>query len=63
LRTFIFANVLERVGGAVVFALDDADFAKSAFADDAEETEVIEVDLSRDECQRLQIHWNYIDAP
>lgn len=52
LRTFIFAYVLERVGGTVVFALDDADFAKGAFADDAEETEVVEVDLSSSTCQR-----------
>lgn len=44
LRTFIFADVLECVGGPIVFALNDADFAKGALADDTQEAEVIEVD-------------------
>lgn len=42
-RTFILANILERVGGAIIFTLDDADFAKGALAYDAEEAEVVEV--------------------
>lgn len=43
-RTFIFADVLEGKGEAGVFALDDADLAKGAFSDDAQEAKVVEVD-------------------
>lgn len=43
-RTFILAQVFEGEGQAGVFALDDADLAKGALADDAEEFEVVELD-------------------
>ena len=42
-RTFILAYVLEGEGEPGVFSLDDADFAKGALADDAQQTEVVEV--------------------
>lgn len=43
-RTFIFSNVLERKLTAVVLPLDDANLAKSTFAHDPQESEVVEVD-------------------
>jgi hypothetical protein len=43
-RTFILSYVFEGKGEARVFALDDADFAKGAFADYAQQAEVVEVD-------------------
>ena len=46
-RTLIFANVLEGKREARVLALDDADLAKGALADDAQQAEVVEVDCSR----------------
>lgn len=42
-RTFIFADILECKGQAGIFALDNADLAKGAFAHDAQEAEVVEV--------------------
>jgi len=42
-RTFILTDVLECVGAAIVFPFHDADFAKGALADDAEEAKVVEV--------------------
>jgi hypothetical protein len=41
--TLIFSYVLERKGKACVFALDDAHFSKSTFADHAQQAEVVEV--------------------
>ena len=42
--TFVLADVLEGKREAGVFALDDADLAKRALADDTEQAEVVEVD-------------------
>lgn len=42
-QTFILAYVLERECEAGVLALDDADLAKGALADDAQQAEVVEV--------------------
>ena len=42
-RTFVLADVLERVGAAIVFPLHDTDFAKGALAYDAEEAKMVEV--------------------
>ncbi len=43
LLTFIFAYVLERKCQASVLSLDDADLPKGSFANDSQQTEVIEV--------------------
>jgi hypothetical protein len=41
--TFIFANVFERKGAASVFSFDYADLAKGSLANDAQETEMVQV--------------------
>lgn len=43
-HTLILPNILEGKRQARVFALDYADFAEGAFADDAKESEVVQVD-------------------
>ncbi len=42
-QTFIFTNVLERKGEAGVLALDNAHLAEGSLADDAQQTEVVEI--------------------
>lgn len=46
-RTFIFSYVLEGKGEAGVLALDNAHLAKSSFADDSQQPEVVEVHCGR----------------
>lgn len=41
--TFIFSNVLESEGEACILSFDYAYLAKRSFADDTEETEMIEI--------------------
>lgn len=43
-HTFIFADVFQRKGQPGVLSFDDPDFAKSALAHHAQESEVVEVD-------------------
>lgn len=42
-RTFVLADILERVRAAIVLPFNDANFAKGSLAYDAEETEMIKV--------------------
>lgn len=44
--TFIFADVFECERQTSIFALNNADFAKSAFANDPEKFEMIELHCS-----------------
>lgn len=43
-HTFFFSNIFQRKGQTGIFSFDDPDFAKGSFADDAEQTEMVEVD-------------------
>jgi hypothetical protein len=45
--TLILPDVLESKGETGVFPLDDADLAKGALADDAQQAEVVEIDCSK----------------
>lgn len=47
LLTFIFSNVLEGKREACIFPLDDSNLSKGSFANNAEETEVVEVHCER----------------
>lgn len=42
-RTFVFPYVLERECEARVLSLDNAHFSKGTFADDSQQTEVVEI--------------------
>jgi len=48
-HNLIFADVLQSKGEAAVFPLNNANFAESAFADNAKKSEVIEIHLVGEE--------------
>lgn len=65
LRTLLLADVFEGKGQAGFLALDDADLAKGAFSDDAQETEVVQVDwrVSMEGRARRETHAHWRRPP